>query len=367
VHDDTLNNLLEKADSLIDVERANEALTLLQEAARLAPDNSDVLCRMSVAYITLEEWNAALNNSNLAVIASPDEEWGHRLCSIALLKLGNPHEGLRAAEAAVNLDADNAKCALALAQAQLGCKLYDLAEVSAWRVVHLEPDEADGYVVLAQLCIDRSIWNRAEEYARKALEIEPHNSAAITYTAVALASGGNRRAALPFWVRVLQEDPTNAPAQKIVLQHFSWFPYLVGPSLLIMSWVTLGRLKLSGLSSFALALVATVSTCMMLFKFWPQVMLYTQPSFWKLPLTHRMFVSRTWQKEWLKRSGNVVVMTGLIFGFIVAIVIALVVIIAFPPIGGIWFLTGLFSKQRSQARAEARQRKLAAMIRRFLP
>jgi len=363
--DEPFVKLLNQADSLIDIDRANEALPVLQEAARLAPDDASVLCRISRAYISLADWNAALNYANMAVIAAPDEEWGHRLCSIALLRLGNPHEGMRAASAAVSIDPDNANCIRMLAHAQIECELYGQAEENAWRAVQMEPDNAEGHVMLARLFTREKKWFEAEKHACLALEIDPENSIALAILADAVSCGKGKRRALPHYVQVLQNNPTNEAVQKLVLNYFSGFPYFVVPALLVLFWIALAAARMNGLAAFGTALALSFAGGMLLFRFWPEALLYPQPSFWKLPASHREFVSRTWQREWLKRSGNVMVMTGLLLGFIVVAIIGCVLIIGIPALGPILFISQNCSKDKSNARREERQRRIAARINRF--
>jgi hypothetical protein len=244
---------------------------------------------------------------------------------------------------------------------QMECEQYGPAEESAWRSVEMEPDDAESHLMLARLFYVQKKWKEVEHHARKALEIEPEGAAAMEFLADSVSHGSGKRRALPYYVRVLENNPANTAVQKLVLEHFSNFPYVVVPALLVLFRVAFGHMKMNGPGAFVTALALSFLSGMLLFRFWPQALLYRQPTFWKLPSAHREFVSRTWQKEWLKRSSNVMVMTGLMLGLIGVLLIGIIVVLAFPAIGPML----LFWQYSSKGNSNTRQRKVAGTINRF--
>src|ERR1041385_1202582 len=95
MNDQALQQLADRAEAYRDLGRSEQALPLLHQALALSPQDGSLLCQLAATYIHLKDWNRALEYANQAVMTDPSEEWGHRLCSIALRYLGLYDEALR--------------------------------------------------------------------------------------------------------------------------------------------------------------------------------------------------------------------------------------------------------------------------------
>lgn len=312
--DQEVDNLIEQAKALLDIDRAKEALTLLHQAARLEPSSIRVLGNLSYAYLKLGDWKEALNYGNQTVLADPKEEWGHRLCSAALRCMGNHPESLRAAHEALRLDTENAYCLYILGRAQLASGFPGYAEGTAWKIVEADPEDTDGYELLADVNSAMGRWDRVEWCARKALDIDPQNTSALRSLAVAMTKQKRARKALPCYVQILQIDPTDKDAQRRIMAFVSDFPFWAPPLLIPIGWIIMMRLGMNGFAAFGASLGGVWLLTPFLFRFFPQALLYPQPACRKLPASHRAFILRTWQRNWRRNSFIVMFCTCVYIG-----------------------------------------------------
>lgn len=299
--DASVENLLERAQVLIEVGRNAEAFSVLKEAAMVAPEDHRVLCRLSLASIRLKDYSGGLNYAKLAVAAAPDSEWAHRLSSIAYRNLKDPQEATAAARRAVSLDVQNCQGYHVLAMAQIALGDVDSAGRSAERALELAPYDANILALQAEVAISLDKCTEAEKWARQALEIDAENVEALRVLGNALLRTKGKHAALPCYVTLLKLDPGYSTVQQFIIEGFSGFTYLVAPVLLLATWAGLYLLFPTASWPIWAAAVTSLAVCPLLFRFWPESMLYPQPAFWKLPAPHRRFVAQTWRREWIKR------------------------------------------------------------------
>jgi tetratricopeptide (TPR) repeat protein len=301
VKDASVENLLERAQVLMEVGRNVEAISVLKKAAMAAPEDHRVLCRLSLASIRLKDYTGGLNYAKLAVAAAPDSEWAHRLSSIAYRCLKDPQKATAAARRAVTLDVENCQGYQVLAMAQIALGDVDGAGRSAERALELAPSDADILALQAEVAISLGKCPEAEKWARQALEIDAENAEALRVLGNALLRTKGKRAALPCYVTLLKLDPGYSTVQQFIIECFSGFTYLVAPLLLISIWAGLYLLFPAASWPIWVAAVTSLAACPLLFRFWPESMLYPQLAFWKLPAPHRRFVAQTWRREWVKR------------------------------------------------------------------
>ncbi len=340
------DELIAKVQALFDIGRYSDALEPLAAAARISPNNHQALCMLSYANLMMGNYQAAIDTGNLAVIADPEGEWAHRLCSCALRILGNPEESIRAALEAVRLDPESHLAYHALAKAQMAAGDTWSAFNSAHKVVELDPADSTGHTLLAGFALGQSDWHSAEEFANRALTLNPEDNESLTVLAKAVQKSRGKRTALPLYVRLLQADPTNSKVQDVVLDSFTKLPHYITPVLMCFSWVLLYRTHMLHPAPFWIATLSALALSPIMFRLWPQSMLYPQPAFWMLPAGHRAFVARTWRQQWLLRGTLVILTTTIWTLFILAAGFFMVVVIAIgivsPPLG--LALSGLISR-----------------------
>src|SRR5206468_9364332 len=138
-----------------------------------------LLCRLSLAHLNLNENDLAQRYANDAIGADPQEEWGHRLRSIVLLRQGRKRESLESAKEAVRLAPHEPLAIYSLVQSQRASQMIKEARETAERLREIAPDNTYAYESLGLLAIDESKYDEAEFHCRKALELNPNSYTAM--------------------------------------------------------------------------------------------------------------------------------------------------------------------------------------------
>jgi tetratricopeptide (TPR) repeat protein len=196
-----LGRQLSHAGSLCDLGRFDEAVNRLGVLLAHDSDNLRAVMLLSQALIGRGDASAALEQAERAVTLAPDDEWPHRLASIASRALGHRDDAVRHAETAVQLAPLGHAPYLTLVQALVmpqsrfsGQHRPDLerAKSAALEAVKLAPHDARSHLVLGIALGAAGDHAGAEAAYRRTLEIDPENSAALNNLA---------RERLPYEVR----------------------------------------------------------------------------------------------------------------------------------------------------------------------
>lgn len=155
---------------LIELERWREAAALATRLLAVEPDHPRLNGLLAQAQLGLDDPAGALEAGNRQVVADPDNEWGHRICSIALSRLGHQAEAARAATEAVRLAPFSWQTHAQLA-ATGGSQFYALE--AARRAVELAPLEADAHFGLGAVLQARKDAEQARTAYLEALRLDP--------------------------------------------------------------------------------------------------------------------------------------------------------------------------------------------------
>lgn len=170
---------LERARALCDLARFGDAAQLLQRVVAADPQNARAWCLLAQAHLGGHEESDALRASGTALSLAPDDEWPHRLHSIALGKLGRREESIAAARSAARVAPHSWQAFVQLAQALVGDKsAHDEALAAAEQAVALAPHEAATHIVLGMAARACKRHEEADAAFRAALAIDPQNSVA---------------------------------------------------------------------------------------------------------------------------------------------------------------------------------------------
>ena len=222
---DAIRERCRKADHLAEIDRSREAIPVLLEALALDTGSCDVLCRLALCYITIEEFHRGLEYANLAVGADPEDEWGHRLRSIALLRIArmceNPAVGrdkqlqaFRAASEAVRLAPDEPLTLYALLKTQLALEMMDSAWLVAERLRQVSPESELPYEAMGLLALRMEEWDSAEFYFGKILSLTPESYPAAANLGLAQLRQEKHRDALISFYNALKMNPSSEFAQE---------------------------------------------------------------------------------------------------------------------------------------------------------
>jgi Flp pilus assembly protein TadD len=184
---ETDDSMVDRAALLIDLHRAGEAVDLLHRVVAAAPESQRAWCELARAELSRGCPDAAVRAVDRALALGPQEEWPHRLASIALGRLGSPEEALRAARAAVRLAPYTWQGQVRLAEALdrhpwagwPGQPMREEAWRAACQAVELAPLEPDPHSTVGHLLLRGAEPGRAESAFREALRLDPTNARAL--------------------------------------------------------------------------------------------------------------------------------------------------------------------------------------------
>lgn len=206
--------LYHRAGTLIDINRAEEAIPLLHKILAYEPDDEAALCRLAWAHYRLDQHAEGLKYADAAVRANPKNEMAYRYRSYCLTGLKRLAESLDAAHEALNLAPDSSLCVDAVAQALLHAGRLNDAEHMALRLVELAPDVAESHITLGVIYSRQKRSEEAEQCERRALAINPNCSLALNNLGVTLKNAGNLYDPLEMYYAALKAEPDNENAQR---------------------------------------------------------------------------------------------------------------------------------------------------------
>ncbi len=203
----------EQARALISVGKYREALPLLFKALECAPKNPRLLCLITQAFDSLDEWDEAEKYADEAIAAAPDEEWGHRLRGLALRAKGDHISALAAMQEALRLAPREKFVLNTLVQAYLSVDDTEQAHRAAESLIATAPDWADSYIAMALVAMEEGDWEEAEQHCRKALSLAPLSYLAMNNLGLTLRHQARIEDAIDCFHQAVKLDPENAVAR----------------------------------------------------------------------------------------------------------------------------------------------------------
>ncbi len=188
---DTAVILTQRAQALLDLGRASDAIPVLLQALSQAPDDHRTLCLLALAHGKAGRAAEAVPWADQAVKAAPDHEWGHRLRAIYLLERGQTRPALRAAEEAARLSPEYPETLHTLAHVQLKMGRRRDAQATAERMRTQAPDSFLTHEMLTLIAMKRERWRDAEAHCRHALALRPNAYHSLNNLGVALMRQAN--------------------------------------------------------------------------------------------------------------------------------------------------------------------------------
>jgi tetratricopeptide (TPR) repeat protein len=238
---------VDRAGALLALNRPADAVRLLESAVTAFPDHPAVWGQLAAALLAADDPGRALTAAGRCVALAPQDEWGRRLTSLALSRLGWHAEAVTAARSAVRLGPGQwpprARLASALAGSPVAAPVeLDEAWYVALDVVGQAPEEPEAHFVLGSVALARQDWAASGRAYRRVLALEPDHAAARSNLALAELQraarsrrpGGITRAARGF-ADALATDPTMsvaaqnlAVAARVTLIRALWWPQVLG-------------------------------------------------------------------------------------------------------------------------------------------
>ncbi|GAB1513895.1 tetratricopeptide repeat protein [Actinophytocola sp. KF-1] len=171
--DGSIEAVFVRAERLADEGRPRAAIAVLESALETYPGNATAWCRLSAAYLEVDEAREALEAAKRAM-ALGEPAWAHRLASLALVELGRYEEAVVSAGEAVRRAPDDWRGLVTLSEA-LAHAEPEQAVRAARSAVALAPEEARAHEVLGDAAMLAHDWMLAEQAYRDALRLDPGN------------------------------------------------------------------------------------------------------------------------------------------------------------------------------------------------
>ncbi len=214
--------MVERAGLLVDLHRADDAVELLHRAVAAEPDSQRAWCELARAELSRGRPGDAMKAVDQALRLDPEQEWPHRIASIALGRLGSPAGALEAARKAVTLAPYTWQGHVRLAEAlaehpyAVGPRMStrDEAWMVACRAVQLAPLEPDPHCTVGHLLLRGHEPQRAEQAFREALRVEPGNARALNGLGLTNLKRGRLLTATSDFGAAVAADPHDGVARR---------------------------------------------------------------------------------------------------------------------------------------------------------
>lgn len=167
---------LERVQTLVDLNRYEEARTRLTQLLGSEPNFAPAWYLFALAQLALGDDNAALDAADRVTALEPESEVPHILRSAALQNLRRPG-AIEAARKAVSLAPDSWPAHARLAEALAAANQNpDAVLAAAARAVELAPNEAHAHYLLGSAYEMRNDQAEAERCFRQALALSPESA-----------------------------------------------------------------------------------------------------------------------------------------------------------------------------------------------
>jgi tetratricopeptide (TPR) repeat protein len=216
--------LLREADALLNVGRNADAISRLQDAARVTPEDPRIFQLWSRALSELGKNDDAVEKAKEATRLAPDDATGHRVLGRALVRLAMQQRGaprtrsaqmaVEAAREAARLEPANPNSHLVLAEALMLAKDASGADAEMQEAIQAAPNSVTTWVTASLVALGAKNWNAAITACHRALALDPNNYAALNNLGVALRASGRRKEGSQALARAAARDPGATTARQ---------------------------------------------------------------------------------------------------------------------------------------------------------
>lgn len=168
-----MGSMLARAERLIAINRAAEALPLLRSAAAEAPNDFDVLSLLAHCLYQLDELEPALDAARAASAVRSHDDYPFRLASVTLARLGDSRSAVDTAYTAVARAPLSWRTHATLARALAADRQGRAARLAAEQAVRLAPAEPQAYATVGQVAQALNRPRQARAAYQKALRLAP--------------------------------------------------------------------------------------------------------------------------------------------------------------------------------------------------
>jgi len=186
---------------------AEEALVLLQRAARAQPKNPLIRASLGEVYHVLERYQDALKAYREALKLKPDMAAAHGNMGAVLQKLGKDEEAFLAYQRALQLAPPAYLQLVNMGDIRSKAGRYGEAIQYYRQAIELQPDQALAHANLANVFAERQQWIEAESALRHALALEPARPEFYNCLGIVLYATGRSQEALSMHDQAIRLSP----------------------------------------------------------------------------------------------------------------------------------------------------------------
>lgn len=197
----------DRAQTLIDIRRYDEAVELLSRHLGAEPDDWSALCLLSQAHLATDRDRDALAAAKRAAALAPSEEWPFRLQALALLALGRPKKAVPLAERSAANAPGLWQPLHTLTGVYLAAGRKRRADEAAQRLLAAAPNEAEAVLRAAEVSRAMKRHKRAAALTDRALALDPTSAVVHNDWAVAMLEGRRHSEALRGFSTAAALDP----------------------------------------------------------------------------------------------------------------------------------------------------------------
>jgi tetratricopeptide (TPR) repeat protein len=198
----------QRARSLLQLGRKDDAADVLRDAVALDPDDYEVYCLLALALRNSRPADASAAGQR-AMALRPEADWPHRIQAQLLLDRRRNNEAFGHALRAVELAPQLYECHLMMAQVLGRLGRIEQAMVALDHATSINPNRVDAFVQRSKLAIDAKDWRQAQYWAEEALRRDPNETAALNNLAVAKQGMGQEVEAVELFAHASAQNPND--------------------------------------------------------------------------------------------------------------------------------------------------------------
>lgn len=165
---------LAQAQALIDQGKNDQAISILNEIARTAPQAPGMESKLGKAYYEKHDYLQAVTHLELALKAKPDDGESTQLLGLSDYLVGHIEEAIPLLEKVQSwLPQPDVTGSSVLGMSYLRTGQFDKARAAFARMFSMPPNSASAHAVLGQMMLQQELEDQAVPELQKALTIDP--------------------------------------------------------------------------------------------------------------------------------------------------------------------------------------------------
>ncbi|HEV2495554.1 MAG TPA: tetratricopeptide repeat protein [Terriglobia bacterium] len=168
------NAAISQAKALIEQGKNDEAISLLGEVAKTAPQTPGLEANLGKAYYGKHDYQQAVTHLEAALKQKPDDGESTQLLGLTYFELGHLQQGIPLLEKVQSwLPRPDVTGSYVLGVSYLQTQQYDKARLAFAKMFSVTPDTPQAHLVLGQMMLRQDLEEEAVPELQKALALDP--------------------------------------------------------------------------------------------------------------------------------------------------------------------------------------------------